>query len=169
MKTPRQGNRHTEHRFAQAPQAKIQRSQFNRSHKHITTLNSGMLVPIMLDEVLPGDTYNLSMTAFGRLTTTIWPILDNMYADFFLFFLPEPAGLGQLGKILWTTGQPGRFRRLRDSATRGTRNRRARRSNGLPGRSARHTASQRERITEKECTGYCGTSGSGTKIYKTPW
>ena len=94
MKQRNTGTRRTEHQFSQAPQAKIQRSQFNRSHTHKTTLNAGDLVPILVDEVLPGDTWNLNMTAFGRLSTTIWPVLDNLHADFFYFFVPN--------RLVWT-------------------------------------------------------------------
>lgn len=76
------------HTFSRAPQAKIQRSVFNRSHVHKTTFDSYALVPIYLDEVLPGDTFNLKMSAFARLATPIVPFMDNMYLDSFFFFVP---------------------------------------------------------------------------------
>ena len=76
------------HTFSQVPHADIQRSAFDRSHGHKTTCDSGFLVPIFVDEALPGDTFKLSSTIFGRLTTPIVPVMDNMYADVHYFAVP---------------------------------------------------------------------------------
>ncbi len=85
----------------------MQRSQFNRSHTHKLTLNSGWLVPIIVDEILPGDTWNLNLTAFGRLTTTIWPVLDNLHADFFFFFVPNRLTWDNWEKFCGAQDDPG--------------------------------------------------------------
>ncbi len=85
---PKTGNRQTEHKFAQVPKATIPRSQFNRSHTHKTTFDAGLLIPIYVDEVLPGDTFNLNLTMFARLATPIFPVMDNMQLDVFFFFVP---------------------------------------------------------------------------------
>lgn len=77
------------HQFSQVPKAEIQRSQFNRSHGYKTTFNSGYLVPVFVDEVLPGDTFNLKMASFARLATPIVPIMDNLFFDTFFFFVPN--------------------------------------------------------------------------------
>lgn len=76
------------HNFSQVPHANIQRSSFDRSHGHKTTFDAGKLVPIFVDEALPGDTFNLKMTAFARLATPIKPIMDNMYIETFFFAVP---------------------------------------------------------------------------------
>ncbi len=76
------------HQFSQVPAAEIQRSSFDRSHAHKTTFNAGRLIPIFVDEVLPGDTFNLSMTGFARLATPIFPIMDNMFMETFFFAVP---------------------------------------------------------------------------------
>jgi len=81
-------SRHT-HKFSEVPSAEIQRSSFNRSHGHKTTFNAGLLVPVFIDEVLPGDTFNLKMTAFARLATPLFPIMDNIYLESFFFFVPN--------------------------------------------------------------------------------
>lgn len=78
-----------QHLFAQVPKTDIPRSKFNRSHGLKTTFNSGYLIPILVDEVLPGDTVNLKATLFTRLATLISPIMDNIYLDTFFFFVPE--------------------------------------------------------------------------------
>lgn len=77
-----------QHSFSQIPDANIQRSSFNRSHGLKTTFDAGYLVPVYVDEVLPGDTFNLQMAAFARLATPITPLMDNMYLDSFFFFVP---------------------------------------------------------------------------------
>lgn len=77
------------HEFSRVPQADIQRSTFNRVHGLKTTFDSGYLVPIYVDEVLPGDTFQMNATGFGRLATPIYPILDNMYLETFFFFVPN--------------------------------------------------------------------------------
>lgn len=74
--------------FAQIPSANIPRSSFNRTHTHKTTFDSGFLIPIFLDEALPGDSFSLSMTTFARLSTPIVPVMDNLYADVFFFSVP---------------------------------------------------------------------------------
>jgi Capsid protein (F protein) len=76
------------HTFASAPQANIKRSVFDRSHGLKTAFDSGYLVPIYADEVIPGDTFNMKAAFFGRLSTPIVPILDNIYLDTFFFFVP---------------------------------------------------------------------------------
>lgn len=83
--------RHTSNQshFAQVPRANIPRSSFNRSQNVKLTMDAGLLVPVFVDEVLPGDTFNLKEHLFGRLATPIKPIMDNLYLDTFYFFVPN--------------------------------------------------------------------------------
>lgn len=83
------GNRSSQHNFAMVPNAQIPRSKFNRSFGRKQTFDTDYLVPIFLDEVLPGDTFNLSLTSFARLATPIAPFMDNMHMDYFFFFVPN--------------------------------------------------------------------------------
>ncbi|AXH75520.1 MAG: major capsid protein [Microviridae sp.] len=82
---PRQSQNHV---FSQVPKAEIPRSSFDRSHGHKTTFDAGLLVPVFVDEALPGDTFNLKMTGFARLATPIFPIMDNMYMETHYFSVP---------------------------------------------------------------------------------
>lgn len=75
-------------RFAQVPRAEIPRSSFDRSHGVKTTFDAGVLIPVYLDEALPGDTFNLSMSMFARLATPLKPLMDNMYLESFFFAVP---------------------------------------------------------------------------------
>ena len=87
----RMGNLPTvmKHEFSRVPQADIQRSTFNRSHGLKTTFDAGFLVPIFVDEVVPGDSFNLKAHGFGRLATPIYPVMDNLYVETFFFFVPN--------------------------------------------------------------------------------
>ena len=76
------------HQFAEVPHLNIPRSTFDRSHGYKTTFDSGYLIPILVDEALPGDTFSTNMTAFARLSTPINPIMDNMYMDTHFFSIP---------------------------------------------------------------------------------
>ena len=77
------------HRFSDAPAMYMKRTKFDRSHVYKTTFNSGKLIPVFVDEVLPGDTTRLSVNYFARLATPIKPIMDNIYLDWFFFFVPN--------------------------------------------------------------------------------
>lgn len=83
------GNTPGQHNFAMIPRAEIPRSVFNRSCGLKTSFDSGYLIPIFVDEALPGDTMNLRVTSFVRLSTPIFPIMDNLWMDFFFFFVPN--------------------------------------------------------------------------------
>lgn len=77
------------HRFSDAPAMYMRRTKFDRSHVYKTTFDSGKLIPVFIDEVLPGDTARMSVNYFARLATPIKPIMDNIYLDWFFFFVPN--------------------------------------------------------------------------------
>jgi len=76
------------HRFSDIASAEIPRSSFNRSHGYKTTFDAGFLVPVFIDEALPGDSFNLRMTAFSRLATPLHPFMDNVFLNSFFFAVP---------------------------------------------------------------------------------
>ncbi|WNK14481.1 MAG: major capsid protein [Microvirus sp.] len=77
------------HQFAMVPRADIPRASFNIQRAYKTTFDAGKLIPILCEEVLPGDSFSVSMTAFARLATPIFPIMDNLHLDSFFFFVPN--------------------------------------------------------------------------------
>jgi Capsid protein (F protein). len=77
------------HNFAMVPRADIPRASFKMEHTHKTTFDAGLLIPVLLEEVLPGDTFKVKMTAFARMATPIFPLMDNLYLDSFFFFVPN--------------------------------------------------------------------------------
>ena len=77
-----------QHQFSEVPHADIQRSTFDRSHGLKTTFNAGQLIPVYVDEALPGDTFSCNMTAFSRLATPIHPTMDNAFMDTHFFAVP---------------------------------------------------------------------------------
>lgn len=90
-------NRKRSNRFAQVPGSAIQRSKFDRSFGYKTTFNGGELIPIVFEEVLPGDTFDLNMTQFVRMNTLVTPFFDNVYLDSFWFFVPS--------RLVWSNWQ----------------------------------------------------------------
>ena len=82
-----------QHSFARVPSANIPRSKFDRSCGVKTTFDAGYLVPVFVDEALPGDTFTLNATMFARLATPLRPVMDNLYLDSFWFAVPK--------RLLW--------------------------------------------------------------------
>jgi len=82
------------HQFAMIPRADIPRSRFDVDFTLKTTFDSGFLVPVYVDEVLPGDHFAVDSTFFARLATPITPIMDNLTLESFFFFVPN--------RLVWT-------------------------------------------------------------------
>jgi len=76
------------HNFSRIPAVQLERSVFNRSSGLKTAFNAGDLVPIYVDEILPGDTVKMETTVLARLSTFIFPIMDNVFIDLFFFYVP---------------------------------------------------------------------------------
>lgn len=82
-------NRNVESHFSQVPKADIQRSRFDRSSSVKTTFNVGDVVPFYVDEVLPGDTFDIKTSKVVRMQSLVTPIMDNIYLDTYFFFVPN--------------------------------------------------------------------------------
>ncbi len=83
-------NRNVESHFALNPtNIDIRRSTFDRSHSIKTSFNVGDIVPFFIDEVLPGDTFNVDTSKVVRLQTLLTPVMDNIYLDTYYFFVPN--------------------------------------------------------------------------------
>lgn len=80
--------------YASIPSSKLPRSRFNRSWDLKTTFDAGYLIPVGCDLLYPGDTIDLGASAVVRLSTPIYPIMDNLFVDLHAFFVP--------GRLLWT-------------------------------------------------------------------
>lgn len=72
---------------------KASRTRFNRDQTILTTFDAGKLIPFYVDEVLPGDTFNVDTAAIIRMTTPKYPVMDDSFIDFYYFFCPN--------RILW--------------------------------------------------------------------
>lgn len=86
-------NRNNERHFMQVPQMHTSRTRFNRDQTILTTFNSGRLIPFFVDEVLPGDTFQIDTSAIIRMTTPKYPVMDDAFIDFYYFYCPN--------RILW--------------------------------------------------------------------
>lgn len=85
--------RNNEAHFNQVPALEITRSRFKRDQDIKLTFDAGKLIPFYVDEVLPGDTFSVDQSAIVRMTTPIFPVMDNAYLDYYYFFVPN--------RILW--------------------------------------------------------------------
>ncbi len=82
------------HDFSRIPRTAIPHSTFDRSHGLKTAFDSGYLVPIECQEVLPGDTVSMTGNLLARLPACVTPIMDNVFLDTQWFFVPS--------RIVWT-------------------------------------------------------------------
>lgn len=82
-------NRNTEAHFASLPYVSIPRSRFDMSHDHKFTFNAGRLIPFDVIEVLPGDTFKMDTSVLIRMSTPVFPLMDNLFADIYYFFVPN--------------------------------------------------------------------------------
>jgi hypothetical protein len=95
------------HQFSVAPSADIPRSSFNRSCGYKTTFDAGKLIPIFVDEVLPGDTFNMDPSVFCRINTPLYPLMDNLYLDLHWFFVPYRQIWSNFRKFCGEQEDPG--------------------------------------------------------------
>lgn len=86
-------NRNNERHFLQIPEMHASRTRFNRDQTILTTFDSGKLVPFFVDEVLPGDTFQVDTAAIIRMSTPKYPVMDDAFIDFYYFYTPN--------RILW--------------------------------------------------------------------
>jgi hypothetical protein len=86
-------NRNNERHFLKIPEMHASRTRFNRDQTILTTFDSGKLIPFFVDEVLPGDTFQVDTTAIIRMSTPKYPVMDDAFIDFYYFYTPN--------RILW--------------------------------------------------------------------
>lgn len=82
-------NRNTESHFSLNPHVDISRSRFDRSAGVKTSFNVGDIIPFYLEEVLPGDTFQVKSSMVVRMQTLLTPMMDNVYLDKYYFFVPN--------------------------------------------------------------------------------
>lgn len=80
-------------RFALNPKVSIPRSRFDMSYDVKTTFNAGLAIPVTWQEILPGDTFNVDTSMLIRMQTLMTPVMGDMYADLYWFFVPN--------RLLW--------------------------------------------------------------------
>ncbi len=95
------------HSFSRVEAARPPRSIFNRSRGYKTTFDGGKLVPFFAEEIIPGDSLNLRMSAFARLATPIHPVMDNMFLETFFFFVPNRLLWSNFKKFMGEQVDPG--------------------------------------------------------------
>lgn len=74
--------------FATTPAPDVPRSALDRHRRLITTFDANYLVPVFVDEALPGDSMSVKMTAFFRFATLLKPLFSNITVDVHFFAVP---------------------------------------------------------------------------------
>lgn len=95
------------HDFSRAPQLHVQRSTVDKSHRYSTTFDAGYLIPMFMEEVLPGESLNVRATILARLATPIYPLMDNIYINTYWFYCPNRLLWNNWKKMMGEQDNPG--------------------------------------------------------------
>ena len=102
-------DRNAELHFGNVPSIDISRCKLTKGFDHKTTFNTGDLIPIYVDEILPGTTVKMKMSQLVRMMTPIAPVMDNAWIDTYFFFVPNrltwehwPNFMGENDTAPWT-------------------------------------------------------------------
>ena len=94
------------HQFSNVPGPQVMRSTFDRSHAHKTTIGPQNLYPVYVDEVLPGDTFNMKTNVFARMQLNLVPVMDNLNIDIHYFFVPNRLVRAHFKKFMGEQANP---------------------------------------------------------------
>ncbi|WNK12989.1 MAG: major capsid protein [Microvirus sp.] len=86
-----------QHNFATVPRADIPRSKFRMRQTRKQAFDASDLIPVMCEEVLPGDVWQHTESIMARLATPIAPVVDDIDLETFYFFVPN--------RIVWDDWQ----------------------------------------------------------------
>jgi hypothetical protein len=113
-------NRNNERHFLQIPEMHASRTRFNRDQTILTTFDAGELIPFFVDEVLPGDTFQVDTAAIIRMTTPKYPVMDDAFIDFYYFYCPNrilwddfKAFMGEVEETPWMPAKTYRVPQIR--------------------------------------------------------
>lgn len=87
--------------------AQVPRSKFQNAWSRKTAFDAGWLIPILVDEIVPGDHMSYNVTAFIRMSTPLFPLLDNQRVDTFFFFVPARLVWENWRKLMGEQDNPG--------------------------------------------------------------
>lgn len=88
------------------PRSDVPRSTFVTTHSYKTTFDGGYLVPFFVDETLPGDVHQGNVTLFARLSTPLFPVMDNMTLETFFFYVPARLVWSNFKKMMGERTNP---------------------------------------------------------------
>lgn len=82
------------------------RSKFNRNHTHLTAFNAGELIPILIEEIQPGDNWKIKIASIIRQSTLIKPIMDTAYIDVATYWVPYRIIMDNWKKFMGENNDP---------------------------------------------------------------
>ena len=89
MNSYRQAPVSSQTHFDYAPYSEVQPSRFKSSCRCLFTGYAGDIIPAYCQEVLPSDTFDMSLSFVIRQTTPRVPTMGQMHVDFYAFFVPN--------------------------------------------------------------------------------
>lgn len=92
--------------FSQIRASRLSRSKFNLSHEKKLSFNMGELIPIMCNEVVPGDKFRVNTELLIRLAPLISPMMHRVNVFTHYFFVPNRLIFDEWEKFIGG-GQPG--------------------------------------------------------------
>jgi len=108
MQVPNQKQRSVNvHDFAMNPRSDVPRSVFRLDHSLKTAFSFSYVIPILVEEVLPGDTWKAGITVAARTAVPIVPVQDNWHLEFFTFFVPMRLVWNNAAKFWGEQADPG--------------------------------------------------------------
>lgn len=93
--------------YSLVPKNSVPRATFRRPHEFKLTFEGGYLIPILVDEVLPGDVHTANVTVFARLSDLIFPLMDNATIECQYFFVPMRLVWANARKFWGEQDNPG--------------------------------------------------------------
>lgn len=79
-------NRNEENHYGIVDEITKPRSSWSRNFTHKTSFNAGKLVPFLIDmDIIPGTTIKNQTNIVVRLSTPLYPTMDNLYLDTYYF------------------------------------------------------------------------------------
>lgn len=92
--------------FSRVAETEIQRSTFDRSHGLKTAFDSGYLVPVELQEIVPSDTVDMEVQVMARLAPVVTPVMDCVHLDLHAFFIPSRLVWNNFTKMMGERKNP---------------------------------------------------------------
>jgi len=91
--------------FRKVKRTKLRRNAFNLSHDRKFSFRMGQLVPVLCQEVVPGDSFRLSSEIFLRMQPLVAPVMHRVNVMTYSFFVPNRLIWNDFPKFIESVGE----------------------------------------------------------------